>query len=408
MNSGSNHLQPSRKQVRTLSVIAFLMVAVSWSPLLPGLLSLNSSLFFLGTFLLFALITSNRQGLRIRLVLFCATLLAASMLLLLLTQSTTLWNRTAPLGFILFAAYCIVDCRRLVESLCTALSTWLGAGIFLSIVGFLYAYFGGEPVLAIENPDGRDNLLYLTTMSGSPIGRIIRPSWVYDEPGAFSFLICSTVALRHVLKMGSRGSLLLMIGGLITLSLTHFLLTVIYLILHLGFLRTATLAALLVAGANFLVPELEDLDFVSARFVVEDGRLAGDNRSEQIENFLAVAGIRTFFFGNIECHARPDRSCDEHGDISSSPATPTYYGGLLLLLAQLATHAALLVVFVRRRAFRLPALFLTILLLQRPYFAGFGYGLMTYICLFLMFKNPRTSSYSACSRVTDRAVKPAV
>ena len=372
-----------------LCTLAFLMVAVSWSPLLPGLFSVNSSLFFLGSFVPFAAIIGYQQRLNIRLVLICCTLLAVSLLSLMLTQSTTLWNRTAPLGFILFAAYYIARDRRLVESLCAALSVWLGVGIVMSMTGLFYAYVGGDPLLAIENPDGRDNLLYLTTMSGPPLGNVIRPSWVYDEPGAFSFLICSVVALRHVLKRATKWSWLLMIGGLVTLSLTHALLMVVFLLFHLGVLRTTALAALLVTGVHSLAPEVEDLDFVTARFVIEDGRLAGDNRSDQIENFMNIASVQTLFFGNIECHDRPDRSCDEHGDISSSPATPTYYGGLILLMAQIATHAALVIAFFKRRDLRLPAMFLTILLLQRPYFAGFGYGLMAYVSVFLMFSSTR-------------------
>lgn len=273
-----------------------------------------------------------------------------------------------------------------MQSVCRLLSAWLVMGILLSMVGFLYAYNGGQPLLSISNPDGRDNFLYLTTMSGSPIGNIIRPSWVYDEPGAFSFLICATVALRHVLKMGNRLSLFLMLGGLVTLSLTHMLITVLFLVFRFGILKMAVVATMFVMGTHLLIPELEEFDFVVARFAFEDGRLAGDNRSDQIENFAAVASPRMFLFGNVECHDYRDRSCDRHGDISSSPVTPVYYGGLLFLAVQIVVHMALLVAFFGRSDFRLPALILSILLLQRPYFAGFGYGLITYIVLFLMFR----------------------
>ena len=326
------------------------------------------------------------------------------MILLVATQSITLWNRTAPLGLLIFAAHEIVSIRRLAESVCRLLTAWLMAGVVLSIVGFIYAYNGGEPLLSIANPDGRENFLYLTTMSGTPIGTVIRPAWVYDEPGAFSFLICATVALRHMLKMSARPSALLLFGGLITLSLTHLLIAVLFLTSRLGLLKTAMLAVVLAVGAQVAVPELEEFDFVTARFAIEDGRLAGDNRSDQIDNFARVASARMLLFGDVECHDRPDRTCDEHGDISSSPVTPTYYGGMFLLAAQLAVHTALVWAFLIRRSFQLPALILTILLLQRPYFAGFGYGLITYIILFLMFKSEQTRRRSA--RLGRQVVSP--
>jgi hypothetical protein len=354
--------------------------------------------------LLFAAISSAGRGIDLRLALFCALLVIASTALLVITKSVTLWNRTAPLGLLIFAAHQIVSIDRLAESVCRMLTVWLLAGVVLSIVGFMYAYNGGEPLLSIANPDGRDNFLYLTTMSGSPIGSVIRPAWVYDEPGAFSFALCATVALRHMLKMSARPSVLLMIGGLITLSLTHLVVVVLFVFARFGILRAAMLAALLAVGVQVLVPELEEFDFVTARFAIEDGRLAGDNRSNQLENFADIASVRIFLFGDVDCHNRPDRSCDEHGDISSSPATPIYYGGIYLFSAQVVVHIALAWAFFARQSFRLPALILSILLLQRPYFAGFGYGLITYIILFLMFNSERLRRRRA--RPVHRVVPP--
>jgi hypothetical protein len=269
------------------------------------------------------------------------------------------------------------------------LSAWLVAGILLSIVGFFYALNGGEPLFTIINPDGRENALYLTTMSNTQVGNVIRPGWVYDEPGAFSFLICATVALRYILRMGDRLSIFLMIGGLVTFSLAHLIITAIFLFARLGFSSLLFVATLSVVFAQAFSPEIDDFQFVLDRLSIVDGRLAGDNRSDQIENFSQVANQRILFFGDIECHDRPDRSCNEHGDITSSPVTPVYYGGLYFLITQIVVHVALIIAFFRRRIFMLPCLIIFLLLLQRPYFAAFGYGLITYLILFLMFKRNR-------------------
>jgi hypothetical protein len=376
-------------QFRILSWSAFFMIAISWSPLLPSLLSLNSSHAFLAAFIVFSGTVIGVRGLNLRIAIFCVVVFAGSLTLLILTQSMTLWNRTAPLGFLVFVGYQVATIRKLPESICELLSIWLLIGILLSIVGFLYAFNSGEPLLTIVNPDGRDNSLYLTTMSGAQIGNIIRPAWVYDEPGAFSFIICATVALRHLLQMNARLSMILMIGGLITLSLTHLAITLIFLIARFGLFSALAIVASTALFVQTLSPEIDDFRLVFDRLSIEDGRLAGDNRSDQLDNFSNIASLRIFVFGDIECHDRPSRSCDEHGDISSSPVTPLYYGGLYFLITQLVVHLALIGAFFRRRVYRLSAVILFLLLLQRPYFAGFGYGLITYLILFLMFKRER-------------------
>ena len=389
MSSNPASSQFTSWQFRVLSWSAFFMIAISWSPLLPSLLLLNSSYAFLGAFLVFSTVVVGVRGINLRIALFCGVLIAGSMILLVLTQSMTLLSRTAPLGLLVFAGYQIAAIKNLPESICKLLSAWLVAGIFLSVVGFFYALNGGEPLLTIVNPDGRDNALYLTTMSNTQVGNVIRPGWVYDEPGAFSFLICATVALRHILRMGDRLSTLLMIGGLVTFSFAHLIIVTIFLLARLELPKLLLLVALSAFAAQVLSPEIDDFQFVIDRLSIVDGRLAGDNRSDQIDNFSQVASLRILFFGDIECHDRPDRSCNEHGDITSSPVTPVYYGGLYFLITQIVVHVALILAFFRRRSFMLPSVILFLLLLQRPYFAAFGYGLITYLVLFLMFKRDR-------------------
>lgn len=379
----------SSRQFRVLSAVAFFMIAISWSPLLRNLLFLNASLTFLMAFLIFIAISLRFNGINIRVFLLSAILLTMSAALLTLTQSITLWIRTVPLGLLIFAAYQIVSIKGLPESICKLLTIWLTGGILLSIAGFVYAFLGGEPLLTITNPDGRDNSLYLSTMSNAQFGNVIRPAWIYDEPGAFSFLICATVAMRLLLNASDRISIFLLIGGLVTFSLTHILITFIFLIARLGIFRVSIVGILIAVLTPMMLTDIDEFRFVVDRFSIEDGRLAGDNRSNQIENFLRIANWRIALVGDVECHELPDRVCSEHGDISSSPVTPVYSGGLLFLVTQISVHFMLLIAFFKNRRFRLPAAILTILLLQRPYFAGYGYGLMTYISLFLMFNTNR-------------------
>lgn len=368
-----------------LSVIAFFVIAVSWSPLLTGPLSLNSNLANLAALAICIVSVALARGINLNMLLLGGVLAAASFTLLMLSESTLLWKRTVPIGLLLLAAHQLANVKDLPESLCNLLSKWLAFGIVLSVGGFIYALAGGEAIHSITNPDGRENFLYLTTMSGAVYGNVIRPGWIYDEPGAFSFLICSTVALRHLLKMSSRLSTFLIVGGLVTLSLAHMIVAVLYLTARYGLGRVITALTLVIAVLSLLGPESESFDFLVARFAIEDGRLVGDNRSNQIDNFREIVNSRVLLFGNIDCHARPDGSCHEHGDISSSPVTPVYHGGIFLLAIQLATQFALAFAFFTRRSTRLSAVILSVLLLQRPYFADLSYGLTIYMTLFLMF-----------------------
>lgn len=369
--------------------IAFFLAALSWSPLLPGLLSISFSLALLATFFVFAGLTVASSGFNLRVTLVCGALLALSLVLLVIGQSPLQLARTGPLPLLIFAAYQTTAIARLSTTLCDWLSTFLAAGVLGAAIGLIYAFAGGSSILSIMNVDGRENFLYLTTMTNFEFAGVIRPSFIYDEAGAFSFLLCATVALREVLRKSRRMSYFLMLGGLVTLSVTHLLITVLFLSFCIGFLRTfasvAVLAALLAPAAL----EHEELEFITSRFAIEDGQLAGDNRSNQIRNFFEVVNPKMIFLGDVACHARANQVCDEHGDITSSPVTPTYKGGIVSLLVQLTVHLTFVVIFVKSPRMRFSALAMSLLLLQRPYFEISGYGFITYLQLFLMFRAKR-------------------
>lgn len=371
---------------RAITATAFFLAALSWSPLLPVLLGLPFSVALFVAFLVLAGLTAAERGVNLRVTLLCLLILSVCILMFLVSQSLLLLLRIAPLPLLIFAAWQTRAVHQLPLRLCELLTRFLLFGVAGALVGLAYAWFGGEPILIIDNLDGRENGLYLTTLSTFNFFGVIRPSFIYDEPGAFSFILCATVALREVLGCSRKASYLLLIGGLVTFSMTHFLITLTYLVVRIGLPRTLLLvAALLVPLAPFLA-QSEEFDFVTNRFSIEDGRLAGDNRSNQLENFFAVVHPGMVLFGDAECHQRPERNCEEHGDISSSPATPTYRGGIVALVVQLSVHVGLIVAFFRSRRFRFSALALSLLLLQRPYFEIGGYGYMTFLLLLLMLQ----------------------
>ncbi|MEP6502258.1 MAG: hypothetical protein ABJD97_02935 [Betaproteobacteria bacterium] len=378
-----------------LVATGFFLLALCWSPLLPGLLGLESSVAFLAGFALFTSLVNGRRGVPVAVAGACAALVLVCLLLFLVTGSKTLLARLVPVPLLVFAAWQANSVEGLVERLCDAMSAFCVAGVAMCVVGFVYAYLGGQPVLSIVNNDGRENALYLTTMTNFWVGNVIRPSFIYDEPGAFAFMVCATVAMREALGRPGRLSWLLILGGLITLSITHMLVLMMFLVRRIGWARTGLVATVLVGGVATLIQTTDEFDFVADRFTVDDGKLSGDNRSDQVANLLAVITPEMFLFGDVMCHDRPDRVCEEHGDISSSPATPVYRGGVVMLATQITVHVALVVAFLRQRRFRFPALVFTILLLQRPYFEGYGYGFFTYLLLFHMLAMRRKRTEEA-------------
>lgn len=58
---------------------------------------------------------------------------------------------------------------------------------------------------------------------------------IYDEPGSFSFFICSAAALRHVCGLDKVKTWSLLVGGLMTLSFAHFLYFIFHFIADLNF-----------------------------------------------------------------------------------------------------------------------------------------------------------------------------
>jgi len=339
----------TRPQVRTrqpttaLTATVFFIAALSWSPLLPVVFKIPFTVGLLAAFCVFAMQIGSMRSISPSVTAVCAGMLLICVLFLLITQSTNLLLRTAPLPLLIFLAYQTRVIEGLPDRLCTWLTRFVAFGTAGAIAGLVYAYVGGPPLFEISNIDGRENGLYLSTFSNVYLLGIIRPSFIYDEAGALSFILCATVVLREVLGRSRGVSYFLMLGGLVTFSVTHMLLTIIFL---------------------------------------------------QIANFFDIVSPRVVLFGDIDCHSRADGVCDEHGDISSSPVTPTYKGGIVALFVQLCVHIGLAVAFFVDKRYRFPTVVMTLLLLQRPYFEISGYGFVTFLMLFLMLAKPPRGSTS--------------
>src|SRR5450631_2127389 len=150
-------ISPAELQKWTITSTAFFLVALSWSPLLPGFFKIPFSVTLLTVFVVYAVLTSQAIGLDLRVTLPCILLLAVCVVVAALGNSTVLLFRITPLPMLIFAAWQTKRIPGLPERLCAWLTVFLGVGIVGAVLGFAYALTGGEPILTIFNIDGREN-----------------------------------------------------------------------------------------------------------------------------------------------------------------------------------------------------------------------------------------------------------
>jgi len=271
-------------------------------------------------------------------------------------------------------------------------------------VGLIYALQGGEALMVISNPDGRSNYLYLTTMTNWKLGNVIRPSGIFDEPGALSFVICYTCACRHILNLPRKKTWVLLFLGFSTLSMAH----AIYFFFHLiseklDFRRM--LRQLPVFFVVVIVLLLNEsirsvfYDFLVKRFAFTGSGFTGDNRTVLISNAFSYLDLRSFFWGLdssciadvVVCNSRYDSFGENPLSLlvltGIGPSLPYYFYTPLLLLIGITN---------RRNGVLFGA---GLLLLQRPNIMSYGYAPL--ICLLIaiaLYSNSKSREIDDFSR----------
>jgi hypothetical protein len=183
--------------------------------------------------------------------------------------------------------------------------------------------------------------------------------------------------------MPPRATWLLLAGGLVTLSLAH----LVYMAFHLLSERLlsaralrALLASALVLGAASLHPALQRTveERLGARLAMEDGRLAGDNRTELLEQAAAYVDAGTAVFGLDPLCVTDWSACQrKYKRFGENILTPLVQGGVLTTWPYYVILAALLLGGLRARR-HLCHVGVAALLLQRPYVLNAGYCLLIY------------------------------
>ncbi len=290
------------------------------------------------------------------------------------------------------------------KSLIISYLSWIM--LFLCIgaaVGFVYALLGGESILKIKNPDGRESNLFLSTMTNWTAGKLIRPSGLFDEPGALSFFICLTCAMRNLLNKDRKFTWLLLFLGFITLSVAH----VIYVFFHAisEKIRIRKLfVPLIIIMFSFSIfsfnneeSKLIDKYFLD-RFKIENGKMVGDNRTDLMINAYNMIDESSFFFGkDYECITDIDNCNARHPPFGENILSPLALTGFLLSSPY---YIILLSIFLLgfRKQKNLYFVGVMLLLCQRPYVMTYGYSLIILLFYILALNKQRYISPSITKR----------
>ena len=307
--------------------------------------------------------------------------------------------------YIISSALAVSVVRRRDVDLFVELFTWVAIAMLVgAVVGLFYAFFGGAPLLSFPNPDGRLNQLFLTTLTNAQYLNFIRPAGLFDEPGALSFVVCCLAALRQALGYDKRVTWIMLLLGLVTMSLAHMLYMIIHGVNELSgskhMIRALVLMAIVTIALFAIVAFVQPVheiysNLLLAKFVVSDGRLVGDNRTDLFLNAKSYINSTTLWFGiDAQC-ALGFVNCaqDRYGQYGENPLTLIMQWGLLISFPYYLSLFYLgIVAFLRRSLIPLGIL---LLLLQRPYTMSFGYALLVLLTIAVLARKIPESERAA-------------
>jgi hypothetical protein len=370
-----------------------LFALFSASPVLFSI-GINHSIILLLTFLLFL----HKEASNIYLT-FKTPSISAIIMFLCFTILSIVWNDFIFLfaclhlffWFLILNKMAISDYREILTHATKTLEILAGLSI---IAHFLYL-LDFKPLFSITNPNSLPNYYYYTTFSNDITERYMRPSGIYDEPGTFSFILCVVASCREMMGMNKFKTTRLLILGISTLSLAHFIFLSFYLlsIIKVQTFKKGKFIFLFILVAIFLSSTDYINDTIFSRFETSDERLfAGDNRSQSIFQALSVISDNNFSIFNGMGSSNNSTLDTEYlqGMVGQNPLSLLIFYGLIgswpyyLLLIYMAAYP-----LIKGRIF-LHLFGVMLLLLQRPYIYAPCYSFFISI---LFLSSLRTFNY---------------
>jgi hypothetical protein len=370
---------------KSIIVLLLLILTLSWSPILPGIYQIPNTYVYFPLVIITIVLMQLNKKFDLEIYLYSIIYIIIIYTISILLEDIKFGNKLLAVPLNLLIGYLIFKNINIGKDLIHKISNIAIFGLLMCLCGYIYALNNGNPLMEFKNPNGFENILYLTTFSNEKIGNIIRPNLIFDEAGSLSFFLCFIAFSRIILKMRSFKTDLIMLLGLITFSLMHLIIVVLYLLcLRKKFFIVLCLIILPIIYYNNTP---ESISFFIKRFeMTENGRFVGDNRSNQIDNFINIVNPKMLIFGAYECDNTPDFCAETNGDITSSPITPLYTTGIIGAVIQCLVNIFLLYCIYKNNN-KFVSISMILVLLQRPYYSSIGYSTMIFIvCAFLYYK----------------------
>jgi hypothetical protein len=288
--------------------------------------------------------------------------------------------------------HCFSDLRSMKYLL--IYGTILTAGAMIAV---FYSLAGGGPVAVISLPFS-DSYLYITSFTNSVSPLLIRPAGIFDEPGALAMLLTIIVVLNEIFRVNTRWSAALLFAGLFTGSFALFFIAMFYLITKGHQKQIALIVGILAAVIGLLVlsQTVSDVfdDFFLTRTKIVDGRLAGDNRTGQIETFFDLVNTDITLKGNSSSKSHDDDLLDQ----SSNPFSIYFNYGIFIWIPYAVLELWLLYCSIYYpKHFRFPAIAMFMILLQRPYLYSLYWSMAIVLVVVSIYRQRQLNSSSVAT-----------
>jgi hypothetical protein len=376
-----------------LIILFILVLVITWSPLFGVIIPFNNAyLTLIFNLLLIILFYYKHKKINKTILILSSILFSSIILVSFFAGSISYITR------LIWLPLALIITKYINHELLIKTSKIFTYFVFILLLGawfsFFYSFFGGDPLFVYSNMDSKSIFFYGGTFTNASLFGIIRPAGIYDEPGAFSFVIWILILLRHKIYDYNKITILLAILGLITFSLTHFICLAIYLISY--FFKNKInhntryflfiFLILLTIFFLYIKNNIPEVNFFFDRFNIEDGKVSGDNRSEELINFFKFFNLKMFLIGVPLCSLNREACGFIYGSVSANPFTPIFYNGFICTWPYYLLVVVLLYTILNKKI-KMPFIILLLLILQRPYFMELGYSLMILIIVKIYYTN---------------------
>ncbi|MCL2181942.1 MAG: hypothetical protein FWB85_00520 [Chitinispirillia bacterium] len=411
-------------------VSLFFYCFLLFSPTVYAIVPFSSALAFAVRIFIAAALTiyTAEQAVRRGSVKINKGLLCISFAFVLLSLIPTAYHKTAYLlvnefvSFYLVYMFFLFYKKKYLQPLVSLATPFMFLMLALSITGFAYAFLGFPPIASGTVSAGSATRMYywyLTTgaVDNGIFGSIIRPQAIFDEPGGFSFFICTLCFLRVLAKRRESATFILLLLGNITFSMIHAMIFVLY-ICHLAVTYTAkkrfAVYAAAVVTMMFLayLPLKKQVDeLLFARFVINQstGHFDGNNRAYLLENAVnAVKQDNSVLIWGMQRDADGLTVMDKMWGYGENPLAPALKFGIFIawLYYFYLAFFAMCAAADRKRAFIYLAVIL--MFMQRPEFYRGGPAANVLVLFFTSWEivKYRIAKYRMTARGSPPQVSP--